>query len=71
MVMTDPNKEGRFGEFGGRFVPETLIPACEELEEAFREAWDDSAFVEQFHTILNDYGGRPRPLLSVFGSRSN
>ena len=31
MVMTDPNKEGRFGEFGGRFVPETLIPACEEL----------------------------------------
>ena len=66
MVMTDPNKEGRFGEFGGRFVPETLIPACEELEEAFREAWDDSAFVEQFHTILNDYGGRPSPLTECF-----
>ncbi|HBV24658.1 MAG: tryptophan synthase subunit beta [Euryarchaeota archaeon] len=64
--MTDPNKEGRFGEFGGRFVPETLIPACEELEEAFREAWDDSAFVEQFHTILNDYGGRPSPLTECF-----
>ena len=66
MVMTDPNKDGRFGEFGGRFVPETLIPACEELEEAFREAWDDSAFVEQFHTILNDYGGRPSPLTECF-----
>ena len=66
MVMTDPNKEGRFGEFGGRFVPETLIPACEELEESFREAWDDSAFVEQFHTILNDYGGRPSPLTECF-----
>jgi len=66
MGMTDPNKEGRFGEFGGRFVPETLIPACEELEEAFREAWDDSAFVEQFHTILNDYGGRPSPLTECF-----
>ena len=66
MVMTDPNKEGRVGEFGGRFVPETLIPACEELEEAFREAWDDSAFVEQFHTILNDYGGRPSPLTECF-----
>ena len=66
MVMTDPNKEGRFGEFGGRFVPETLIPACEELEEAFREAWDDSAFVKQFHTILNDYGGRPSPLTECF-----
>lgn len=66
MVMTDPNKEGRFGAFGGRFVPETLIPACEELEEAFREAWDDSAFVEQFHTILNDYGGRPSPLTECF-----
>ena len=66
MVMTDPNKEGRFGAFGGRFVPETLIPACEELEEAFREAWDDSAFVKQFHTILNDYGGRPSPLTECF-----
>ena len=35
---------GRFGEFGGRFVPETLVPACQELEAAFREAWADPAF---------------------------
>jgi tryptophan synthase beta chain len=62
MAMTEPTPDGRFGEFGGRFVPETLIPACEELEAAFRQAWADPTFVEQFHTILRDYGGRPSAL---------
>jgi tryptophan synthase beta chain len=66
MVMTDPTEEGRFGEFGGRFVPETLVPACEELEEAFRDAWKDSAFVEEFHQILTDYGGRPSALTECY-----
>ena len=66
MVMSDPTEEGRFGEFGGRFVPETLIPACEELEQAFREAWNDAAFVEEFHRILIDYGGRPSPLTECY-----
>ena len=66
MVMTDPTEEGRFGEFGGRFVPETLIPACEELEEAFREAWNDPVFVEEFHRILVDYGGRPSALTECY-----
>ena len=65
MAMTEPTPEGRFGRFGGRFVPETLIPACEELEAAFREAWSDPAFVDEFHTILRDYGGRPSPLSLV------
>ena len=64
--MIDPSKEGRFGEFGGRFVPETLIPACEELEAAFRDAWADPAFVEEFHQILIDYGGRPSPLTECY-----
>ncbi len=64
--MIDPNKEGRFGEFGGRFVPETLIPACEELEAAFREAWADPAFIDEFHRVLTDYGGRPSPLTECF-----
>ena len=64
--MTDPTEEGRFGEFGGRFVPETLIPACEELEEAFREAWNDPGFVEEFHRILVDYGGRPSALTECY-----
>ncbi|KIE53087.1 MAG: tryptophan synthase subunit beta [marine actinobacterium MedAcidi-G3] len=66
MVMIDPTKEGRFGEFGGRFVPETLIPACEELEEAFRDAWADPLFIEEFHRILIDYGGRPSPLTECY-----
>ncbi len=43
-LMAEPTAGGRFGEFGGRFVPETLVPACEELEAAFREAWADPAF---------------------------
>ncbi len=64
--MTDPNSEGRFGEFGGRYVPETLIPACEELEAAFRDAWADPTFVDEFHRILIDYGGRPSPLTECF-----
>ena len=38
-LMPTPGPDGRFGRFGGRFVPETLIPACEELEVAFTEAW--------------------------------
>ena len=66
MVMIDPTKEGRFGEFGGRFVPETLIPACEELEEAFRDAWADPLFIDEFHRILIDYGGRPSPLTECY-----
>ena len=42
--MGDPGPTGRFGEFGGRFVPESLVPACIELEAAFRAAWADPAF---------------------------
>ena len=38
-MLQDPGVSGRFGEFGGRFVPETLVPACQELEVAFRDAW--------------------------------
>ncbi len=61
-LMGDPDDTGRFGRFGGRFVPETLVPACAELEAAFRDAWNDPAFVEEFHAILRDYGGRPSSL---------
>ncbi|WP_227462399.1 tryptophan synthase subunit beta [Desertimonas flava] len=50
---------GRFGEFGGRFVPESLVPACEELEEAFRDAWADPSFRADLDGILRDYAGRP------------
>ncbi|MGA9751474.1 MAG: tryptophan synthase subunit beta [Acidobacteriota bacterium] len=51
-----------FGPFGGRFVPETLMAPLLELEEAFRDAWGDTAFRSSFRTLLRDYSGRPTPL---------
>ena len=61
--MTGPAAEGgRFGEFGGRYVPEALIPACLELEAAFAEAWADPAFRTELDDLLRDYAGRPSPL---------
>ncbi|HMK11767.1 MAG TPA: tryptophan synthase subunit beta, partial [Acidimicrobiales bacterium] len=60
--MGEPSDDGRFGEFGGRFVPETLVPACQELEAAFREAWADAAFRAELDGLLRDYAGRPSPL---------
>ncbi len=58
-VMADPGSEGRFGEFGGRFVPETLVPACAELEAGFIDAWADPAFRKELDDLLRDYAGRP------------
>jgi tryptophan synthase beta chain len=60
--MGEPTPEGRFGEFGGRFVPETLVPACLELEAAFRDAWADKAFRDELDGLLRDYAGRPSPV---------
>ncbi len=58
-LMAEPSATGRFGEFGGRFVPETLVPACQELEAAFIEAWADPEFRAELHHVLNTYAGRP------------
>ena len=60
--MAEPTPDGRFGEFGGRFLPESLVPACIELERAFRSAWGDAAFRDEYATILRDYAGRPTPV---------
>ena len=57
--MSEPSSSGRFGEFGGRFVPETLVPACEELEAEFRLAWADDGFRGELDALLRDYAGRP------------
>jgi tryptophan synthase beta chain len=57
--MSQPSEAGRFGEFGGRFVPETLVPACQELEAAFTEAWADPLFRGELDAILKEYAGRP------------
>ena len=62
MALAEPSPEGRFGEFGGRFVPETLVPACQELEVAFRAAWADDGFRGELDDLLRDYAGRPSPL---------
>ncbi|AFM22396.1 tryptophan synthase, beta subunit [Acetomicrobium mobile DSM 13181] len=54
--------KGYFGKFGGRFVPETLMPALEELEKAYLEAKDDPSFISQYNYLLKEYSGRPTPL---------
>ncbi|MBM3450794.1 MAG: pyridoxal-phosphate dependent enzyme, partial [Armatimonadetes bacterium] len=59
---TMPDARGRFGAFGGRYVPETLIPALEELETAYADATADAAFQREFASLLADYVGRPTPL---------
>jgi tryptophan synthase beta chain len=61
-VMGEPDGTGRFGQFGGRYVPETLMPACAELEQAFRDAWADPGFRGELSDLLRDYAGRPSPV---------
>ena len=58
-LMGDPGTRGRFGDFGGCFVPETLVPACQELEREFRDAWADPGFRAELDRLLRDYAGRP------------
>lgn len=60
--MTARTHNDRFGEFGGRYVPETLIPALDELESALDSALADSAFIESVDDMLSTYVGRPSPL---------
>ncbi len=57
-----PDVRGRFGEFGGRYVPETLVPALDELENEFNTAWNDPAFRAEFTQRLQEYVGRPTPI---------
>ncbi|WP_406637795.1 tryptophan synthase subunit beta [Amycolatopsis sp. WGS_07] len=60
--MRTPTQEGRFGEYGGRWVPESLVPACLEVADAFEDAWADPGFREQLRTMLARHVGRPTPL---------
>jgi len=57
-----PNALGRFGRYGGQYVPETLIPALIELEQAAKEAWKDSSFNSELNHLLKTYVGRSTPL---------
>src|SRR5215204_100644 len=58
----EPNERGYWGEYGGRFVPETLVAPLDELTEAYVAARDDVAFRSEFSSLLTNYSGRPTPL---------
>ena len=66
MVVTTrtslPDDRGRFGDFGGKFVPETVMAALTELEESYRAVQDDAGFSEQLHGLMTNYAGRPTAL---------
>ncbi|HLR90908.1 MAG TPA: tryptophan synthase subunit beta [Balneolaceae bacterium] len=62
MNYTLPDEKGYFGKFGGKFVPEILIPALDELENAYREITRDPGFEEEYRNLLEEYVGRPTKL---------
>ena len=55
-------KDGRFGDFRGKYIPETLVPAIEELEENYQKIKNDKSFQKEFDYYLKNYAGRPTPL---------
>ena len=59
---TGPNEHGFFGQFGGRFVAETLMPLILDLEQAYTDAKADPEFQSTLDSLLTHYGGRPSPL---------
>ena len=61
-VYNYPTKEGKFGKYGGQFVPETLITALVELEEAYNKLRNDETFLNEFNDLQDTYNGRPTPL---------
>jgi tryptophan synthase beta chain len=62
LAMKVPNERGYFGSFGGRFVPETLMYALEELEEEYQKVKEDPSFWQEFEYYLREFAGRPTPL---------
>src|SRR3990172_411580 len=62
MRRTFPDKNGHFGTFGGRYVPEALMPPLVELEKAYHSIRRDSSFQKELNSLLHDYAGRPTPL---------
>ncbi|GAB1643672.1 tryptophan synthase subunit beta [Krasilnikovia sp. MM14-A1259] len=61
-LMAEPHAGGRFGEFGGCFVPESLVAACAEVEQAFRDAWSDATFHHRLERLRAVHAGRPTAL---------
>ena len=60
--MKLPDRYGKYGIFGGRFAPETLIPALEELEQRYRIISKEESFKKELDYLLSEYAGRPTPL---------
>ncbi len=65
MTASQPDDTGHFGPYGGRFAPETLIPALEELEREYRRARADAGFERELADTLRDFAGRPTPLVEA------
>ncbi len=61
-ATVQPDSLGRFGKFGGKYVPETLMPALSELEAAFHQYRNEPSFQTELQNLLRDYVGRPSPL---------
>ena len=62
MSYQEPDARGHFGQFGGRYVAETLMPALLELEENYKQCQGDPSFQAEFDSYLKNYVGRPSPL---------
>ena len=62
MTNFEPNERGYWGEYGGRYVPETLVAPLDELTEAYFGYRDDAAFRGEYEHLLKDFVGRPTPL---------
>ena len=69
LLYNAPTKEGKFGKYGGKFVPETLISALIELEEAYYKLKKNSNFITELDDLQSKYNGRPTPL--TFSKRIN
>ena len=62
MSYSKPDAKGHFGDFGGKYIPETLVPAVSELESLYYSVKDDVDFKDELNKLLQDYSGRPTPL---------
>ena len=62
VASTAGQAAGRFGGYGGRYVPESLVPACQAVADAFAQAWADPGFRSSLAALLSAYAGRPTAL---------
>lgn len=62
LIHNYPDNKGKYGQFGGKFVPETLMSALNELEKVYFELKDDENFIEELNSLQQEYNGRPTPL---------